>query len=233
MPNIVAVDFNESTHHPEFAAFQWPDCITMVQSLPAGDFRIDKPDSTILIERKAPGDLMESIKDRRLFNQIADMVKTTPWVYVIIDGVLMPTGDGMTRYFSGGKWTDRAWEWGSIQGTLLSIQELGAAIVFETDMHAAIKRIMARSHNDIKVAPRRDAYVFSPAESFLMALPGIGSDKAQKLVGALHIPGICLEWLTGDFDQPKIDGIGPKTKHGIQAFLGGKIILDLGDGNNG
>lgn len=233
MSNIITIDFNESIHHPETAAMQWPDCLTMVAPLPAGDVRIDMPDTTILIERKAPGDLLESVKDRRLFNQLAEMRQQTDWVYVLIHGVLIPTSDGMTRYLQNGAWIERQWEWGSIQGTLLSIQEIGAAIVQDTDLHGAIARIMARSRDSIKVPPRRDAYVFSPAESFLMSLPGIGSDKAQKLTALFGTPGMALEWLTSDYDQPHIDGIGAKTRQGVEAFLGGKIKLDLGEVKNG
>lgn len=229
MASIITIDFNESIHHPDFDKLSWPDCLTMVAPLPAGDVRIDMPDATILIERKAPGDLLESVKDRRLFNQLAEMRQQTEWVYVLIHGVLIPTGDGKTRYLDHGKWFDRDWQWGSIQGTLLSIQEIGAAIVQDTDLHGAIARIMARSRDSIKIPPRRDAYVFSPVESFLMSLPGIGSDKAQKLTALFGTPGIALEWLTSDYDQLHIDGIGKKTRQGVEDFLGGKIKLDLGE----
>ena len=229
MPAIITIDQNEAQHHPEFLRLAWDDCLVCSAPLPAGDVRIDMPDTTILIERKAPGDLLESVKDRRLFNQLAEMRQQTEWVYVLIHGILVPTSDGMTRYLQNGAWVDRQWEWGSIQGALLSIQEIGAAIVQDTDLHGAIARIMARSRDSIKVPPRRDAYVFSPAESFLMSLPGIGSDKAQKLITLLGTPGMALEWLTGEYDQPRIDGIGPKTRQGVEDFLGGKIKLELGE----
>jgi ERCC4-type nuclease len=225
MSNIITIDQNEATHHPEFMTFTWDDCLVCSALLPCGDFRIDMPDATILIERKAPGDLLESVKDRRLFNQVTEMLAITPWTYIVIHGVIIPTEDGV-EYKSGGKWQKRDWSWASIQGVFTSLQEQGAVIVQDTDIQGAISRIMNRSRDTIKVPPRRDTYVFSPAESFLMAIPGIGSDKAQKLSEIFTVPGFALEWLTSD-DPTYIPGIGEKTRQGVREFLGGIVTIQL------
>jgi len=219
MSNIITIDQNEVIHHPEFMRFAWDDCLVCSAPLPCGDFRIDMPDTTILIERKAPNDLLESVKDRRLFNQVTEMLAITPWVYVLIHGVVVPTTLGKTEYKKGDDWVYRDWDWGSIQGIFTSLQEQGAVIVQDTDLQGAMR-------DTIKVPPRRDVYVFSPAESFLMAIPGIGSDKAQKLSEIFTVPGFALEWLTSD-DPTYIPGIGEKTRQGVREFLGGIVTIQL------
>lgn len=228
---IITIDSNEAMHHPEFTRMQWEGCLVCVAPLLAGDVQIAMPDGTvILIERKAPHDLMESVKDRRLFNQVTEMKAVTDWVYVLVHGIMIPTDAGeKTSYMHpNGQWISRDWQWGSIQGILISCQELGTVVMHDNDFHGAIQRIMQRSRNEVKIAPRREQYVFSPAESLLMTVPGIGAHKAQEIMSTFGgVLGVALEWLTdpGMF-EPKIDGIGAKTKLAANEFFNGKLELN-------
>lgn len=224
---IITIDTNEATHHPEYLRMSWDGCLVSSANLAAGDFQIIVPDgTTILIERKSVPDLMASIADGRLFNQVAEMVKITPWCYVMIYGVMMETETG-TSYAKGGEWVEREWSWSSIQGSLLSVQEMGCGIVYTTDIHATISQLMNRSRNDVKIAPRREPYTFSPHETVLMSLPGIGSKKAQEILAVMPSLGMALEYLTGHADVSAIQGIGSKTRDNMRQFFGGKMIVDL------
>ena len=84
--------------------------------------------------------------------------------------------------------------------------------------------MVRRSRNDVKVAPRRHAYVFSPAEQIYMSFDGIGSDRAQKIATEYPDIGEGLEWLT-DLTAKSIAGIGVKTKTKIIEQIGGRIFF--------
>jgi ERCC4-type nuclease len=63
----------------------------MVQTLETGDLHIATDDDKLLIvERKAAMDFVNSIKDGRLFNQVARAKQITPYVYVVIVGSILP-----------------------------------------------------------------------------------------------------------------------------------------------
>jgi len=204
----------------------WNDALVSTAQLDAGDIEIMTPDGhLILIERKTPRDLLDSIKDRRLFNQCEAMVKRTQWSYLVVCGVFLHGLDDCV-------WIDRKpdktnWSWHSLQGALLSVQELGVGIIYDADFQGAVERIVNRSRNDVKITPRRESYVFEAQESLLMALPGIGSKKAVELCKLFPALANTLVWLTHpEYEEPKIKGIGKKTREKIRGFFGGGLEID-------
>ena len=92
--------------------------------LDAGDFWVITDDNRMLvIERKTPTDLLGSLKDERLFLQMAglqELRKEGYWPYLMISGDLQRGANGHVV-------TDRetGWSWNAVQGALLSIQEIG------------------------------------------------------------------------------------------------------------
>lgn len=226
---IVTVDSNEITHHPEFLKMDLDGCLVVGGKLQAGDFRINKPDgSIVLIERKSPRDLLESIRDRRLFNQMADMLEVTKWSYLLVNGHLRQSPEGNVDYSRRGVWEKTMWTWGSIQGSLLSLQELGALILYDVHVPDAIRRIVKRSQSNVKIEQRRKSHIYSKDESVLMAIPGIGGSKAHDIMMHFPTPGYALEWLTNErHEEPKIKGISNATKRKIINFFGGNIVLEV------
>jgi ERCC4-type nuclease len=223
---IITIDTNDAI---QVGHLQWPGALVSIASLPAGDLYAMCPDgATILIERKTPRDLLDSMQDGRLFNQIVGLVEGADFAYLLVTGEFMQTKTGVNCVVNSHITDVTGRSWHSLQGTLLSIQQLGCAILYDPDYHGAVERIINRSRDDIKVGPRRESYVFSPEENVLMALPGIGSNKAVEILKRFPSVGIALEWLTdpGIF-EPKIPGIAGGTKQKIADFIGGKLEVKL------
>ena len=207
----------------------------MVQTLETGDLHIATDDDKLLIvERKTANDFVSSIKDGRLFNQVARAKQLTPYVYVVIVGSILPAKHGKT--FVNGNLT--GWDYAAIQGVMLSIQELGASIVFcadDNDFLPCIVRLANRSRDSVPVMPVREANIFGGAENVLASLPGIGVKKAADLLG--HFPNVgSALWFLTDIDdkETKIPGIAENTKKNIVKLLGGKLNFEpIGVNENG
>jgi ERCC4-type nuclease len=175
----------------------------------------------IAIERKTPMDLLGSIKDNRLFNQAAGMRQQTPWAYLVVTGILGHTPDG--RVAVNGQLT--AWNWDSVQGALLSVQEMGVGIIAAlapTDFEETVLRLARRKRSPDKVLePVCQPRFMSPAEQLLTALPGIGWERAQVLLKEFGgRAGMALAWLTWKGTVYQVDGIGEMTKQSVRNALG-------------
>jgi ERCC4-type nuclease len=202
-------------------------CPSMVQTLETGDLHIATDDDKLLIiERKAAMDFVNSIKDGRLFNQVARAKQITPYVYVVIVGSILPVRGGKTAI--NGNLT--GWDYAAIQGVMVSIQELGAMIIHcadDNDFVAAVVRLANRSRDVIPVMPVRDAAIFGGAETILASLPGIGVKKAVDLLAHFPNAGSALWFLTDIEDtKTKIPGIAENTKKNIVKLLGGKLTYE-------
>jgi len=208
-------------------------CPSMVQTLETGDLHIATDDDKLLIvERKAAMDFVNSIKDGRLFNQVARAKQITPYVYVVIVGSILPVRGGKTAI--NGNLT--GWDYAAIQGVMVSIQELGAMIIHcadDNDFVAAVVRLANRSRDVIPVMPVREAAIFGGAENVLASLPGIGVKKAADLLKMFPNVGMALWFLTDINDtQTKIPGIAENTKKNIVKLLGGKLNFEpIGEQN--
>lgn len=219
---IITIDSNEHSHHPEHKTkFEEMGALCQVKSLDY-DFRVICPDGAILaIERKTPRDFLDSIKDRRLFNQVGGLVAGGQWAYVVIEGLFLPyDGYAWVCGKEGYQHEQTNWSWHSLQGALLSIQEMGCAIVYDPDFHGAVKRLVNRSRGDVKIVPRRDGYVFSEQESTLMTLPGIGSKKAQAYLKQFGTLGNAIMQLCAESIASDIDGWGKKSAQKLHDYFG-------------
>ena len=89
--------------------------------LDAGDVWLTTADNTVIIvERKTPTDLLNTLRAERLFAQCAAMREYSDWCYLVISGELQ-------RGASGKTWAEQrqtGWSWDSVQGALLTVQEL-------------------------------------------------------------------------------------------------------------
>jgi len=202
-------------------------CPSMVQYLETGDMHIVTDDDQLLIvERKSAPDFANSIKDGRLFNQVARAKQITPYVYVVIVGSIVPGAHGKT-YINGNL---TGWDYAAIQGVMVSIQELGAMIIHcadDNDFVACIVRLANRSRKAIPVMPVREAHVFGGAEVILASLPGIGAKKAADLLKHFPNAGSAIWFLTDiDDKETKIPGIAENTKRNIVKILGGKLNFE-------
>jgi ERCC4-type nuclease len=186
--------------------------------LECGDVQIACDDGAIVIvERKTPDDFLNSIADGRIFNQVRGMLKVSQWSYVVICGQFRYDKDGAV--ITDARQT--GWNYASVMGAALSIQEVGAFVTFcrdDADFEKEITRLATRSRDTLHVAPRKiEELGFT--NQLLCTLPGIGTERASKL----------LEWCGGSgaqalaaITQPatNIPGIPSSVIHNARFVLG-------------
>lgn len=193
--------FTQIANHPLLG-------IPEVVNLPAGDIWLDN----VIIERKEPHDLLESIKDGRLFNQCAEMRLHSDHCYLLILGQLIWGYDG--------KIIGIGWNFRSIQGALLQVQELGVGVVYaqdKTDLATSLVWLHKRNQiNQIILPQRKQAESLSPEIQMLSSLPGIGLERATELLKNYNLIDALLCLIDEDC---KVNGIGPKTKQNIRNLL--------------
>jgi ERCC4-type nuclease len=174
----------------------------------------------IAVERKTAGDLLNSLKDDRLFPQISRLRTLTPWAYLVITGKLQPGQDGRC-------WADMRetlWKYWSVEAALLTVQETGVGVVrvgAETDYEQTVIRLASRDRSDIRSRPARDLTLAGDGEIILAGLPGIGPDRAKALLEYCGTPAWALTHLTGEQTlNDRVPGIGEATKRRVRTALG-------------
>jgi len=202
---------------------------TAVLQLATGDVHALLEDGkTLVIERKTPDDLLNTLRDDRLLPQMARMVEMRldeqcagdmrTWPYLMITGQLYrgPNGNAVT----GDRGTT-GWNWDAVQGALLTIQEMGVFVVFaggDDDFEAAIIRLANRKREPIKLLPPRPPTILGPGATFLASLPGIGPEHALKLLE--WSAGNVAQALTGITDLSIDCPLATATRRRVRAALG-------------
>ena len=214
--------------------------LAAIAPLPAGDLMImtDSEDA-LLVERKTASDLLNTLRDDRLFPQVAKMVETTTFAYLAICGQLQPGPEG--KVIADGR--ESGWAWASLQGALLTIQEMGVHILYvssDHDYEQSIIRLANRDRTSKKIQPARDATLVSEREIILGSLPGIGPEKIQDILETCKTPAWALAFLSDDesIHNISIPGIAAGTKRRIRKALElpdwamlSVVHKDFGEGN--
>lgn len=202
-------------------ALTFGGAMTACSLLDAGDLLATTDDGTLLaIERKEPSDFLNSLRDDRLWPQLAGIRAASKWAYLLITGELRRGDDGKT--WADGRGT--GWAWNAVQGALLQAQEMGVMVAYaanNADYEPAVLRLAARSHKpEILLPPARDPRVMSQAEQILCSLPGIGYERVGALLEYTGSPAWALSFLTDLSAEAKVPGIGPGVKRAIRKALG-------------
>ncbi len=189
--------------------------------LDAGDLLATCDDGALLaIERKTPDDLLNSIREDRLWAQLAGIKALSKWAYLIITGELLRGPDGKVVSDRG----PTGWQWAAVQGALLQAQEMGVFVVHaggDTDYEAAVMRLAARSHRpEVLVPPAREPRILSEAERILTALPGIGPERVGPLLDYASTPAWAFNYLTDLSTNGLVTGVGPGIKRAIRKAFG-------------
>jgi DNA excision repair protein ERCC-4 len=138
--------------------------------LPAGDYVLS---DRLIVERKGPTDLAASIKDRRLFEQVARLAGAYPSVVLIVEG------DPVHMH-------EAAW-----QGALGRALTLGASVLRTRDVRdtaewiARLYRLEGKPASEPRGAPRVRRPTeddVQTAEDVLRSLPGISTVGAGRLL---------------------------------------------------
>lgn len=191
MITAIMIDSRE----PEFfQRLKFGGAPTMVTTLETGDVQAVTDDGcTLAFERKTPSDFLNSLKDDRLFPQLARMTEIrnaqarmdeqlTYFPYLVITGPFLPGANGKVN--ADGRET--GWGYASIMGTLLSIQEMGVFVTFcntDLDYEDCILRIGKRDRKpETKILAPRPARTLGPRFDFLAGIQGVEVEYAQKIL---------------------------------------------------
>lgn len=194
---------------------------TSVVALDHGDLMAACDDGTmILIERKTPDDFLNSLRDERLFPQLATLRSVTPWAYLVVTGELARGANDKVITDRG----ETGWSWHAVQGALISIQEMGVFTTFsggDMDYERCVIRLGNRERKPellLKrppVAPR----ILSIQENVIASLPGIGTERLQAV---MSYTGNSAVWALIALTDPEsvIPGVPNSTKLKIRNTLG-------------
>ena len=190
-----------------------------VAALPIGDAWLATEDTSLVVERKTLTDLLASIRDNRLFTQAAAMVSQSVWSYEVVTELPVIRSGCV---WAGGKLT--AWKWSSVQGALMTLQDIGVQVVFWEKGHQgyadALKFLADRDRGPVKVhLQKRDVVMQSRAEAILCGLPGISDGRAGTLLEHCSSAAWALDFLTGN-GGGSVPGVGPGTKEAVRQALG-------------
>ena len=193
---------------------------TAQTALDAGDLMATCDDNAILlVERKTPSDLLNTIRDKRLFPQCEGMCKVSPWSYLVITGLLYRDREGHVTVSGAGH---TGWNFDAVQGALLTCQEMGTGVVYcgsDQDYEQTVIRLGNRNRGTVCIKPPRDAYLLKSGEAALAALPGIGVERVQTLMQHFKRPADALVWLC-DSACSQVPGIGSGIKNAVRQALG-------------
>jgi hypothetical protein len=119
------------------------------------------------------------------------------WPYLVITGNLTATANGAVAT----EHRESAWSFASIQGALLSIQEMGVFIAQctgDSDYEACILRLGNRERKSVQyILPPRPPHQLGPGVGIIASLPGVGVDRALDILRwAGNSPAVALSGLT-------------------------------------
>lgn len=213
---------------PDYIAKQFTT-LPAVTRLDYGDVWLACDDGHMLyVERKTPDDLLGSLKDGRIFEQIHRMVtprltqqlngeKPTHWPYLVVTGPLTVGPNGTV--YTG---RDTGWAWNSVWGALLSIQEMGCMVTFapsDTEYAKTVMMLANRDRSDtVDIMPARMPIPLDARANLLCTLPGIGVERAKEIL--VWSGGNLAHALCGLTDLTIKTPIGEVTRKKVRGFLG-------------
>ena len=187
----VLIDSREPNHIKNLNFNGLPTAVTMLET---GDIQAVTDDGCeLLIERKTPDDFLNTLKDDRLFPQVARMTEKrnaqilagetpTVWSYLVITEPMTCSHDGKVITQRG----VTGWAYSAVMGAILSIQELGVHVVFcngDADFQDCVLRLGKRNRDaTMRIMPARIPNVLGPKAEFLAGLPGIGIESIQEIL---------------------------------------------------
>lgn len=204
---------------------------TTVMALEYGDLHvICDDDTTLIIERKTADDFLGSLASDRLMVQSAKCATArleaqlsfetmdSVWPYLVITGTFYPSANGKVI-------TDRGvtgWTWNSVMGALLTIQEMGTAVVFTPNNDSYEKSVMliaARNRKpETQILPPKPPTILSPAHQIIASLPGIGMERLRAV---MDYCGGMAGWALVGLTDPDFEfkGVPNSVKNSIRAAL--------------
>ena len=206
----IAVDDRERPSGIVAELEKLPGVTVKIEHLALGDYCID---GAVLIERKTATDFAQSLIDGRLFGQAGRMTTSNLRPAYIIEGTSAEwSGLGVSRE--------------ALQGALVTLMLIFDVPVFRSTDAAESARLIFYTGSqlvrlrDPGYAPYRQAKAKrkkSRQLRVLQSLPGVGPDRAKRLLERFGTVRACFAASTAEFME--VHGIGPKTAAAIDHLV--------------
>jgi hypothetical protein len=168
---------------------------------PASYLAVCADGAQLAIRVMATNELRHALRDKTLYADMIKLRNLSPWAYLITLEGKRTLGDDLS-------------------GALLSVQETGVGTLHikQETLVETVQRLASRDRTTRRVRPPRDVLFADPDLDMLLALPGIGEQKAVALLEHCGSAAWALMVLTDD--QHEFPGIGPETRRKVREALG-------------
>lgn len=208
-PVTIVVDSRETRAGTATRLEAIPGVTVIRKELPSGDYIIGEG---VAVERKAAADLVASIMDGRLFEQLAKMTIEHERVVVLVEGNVYETRSAISEV--------------ALDGALSYLSLLSGAQVIASPNVGATVRLLHRMAVHIQHGlgyqiPLRASKPKAPvalAQFLVEGLPGVGPTTAMALLERFGSP--LAVFSASKTDLLAVKGVGPKTADVIRAALG-------------
>ncbi|MBV8899361.1 MAG: nuclease [Verrucomicrobia bacterium] len=207
----IVVDDRETASGMMEYLYQVPDLHVCVQRLHTGDYVVD---GAAIFERKSACDFASSLIDGRLFAQASRLAQQPQRAAFILEG-------------PASAWESLGVRREALQGALVSltlifdlpvlrtrdVEETAHVLLYAARQLARLQRADPLPYRLNKAKRRRTRQL-----RILQSLPGIGSDRAKRLLDHFGNVQACFTASTKELSQ--VPGIGLKTAATIRDLLG-------------
>jgi len=198
--------------------------LAKVVFLPYGDYWFyTASGGRVCIERKTIADLLNSLREGRLQQQLRRMLQEDAEVILLIEGYWTCNKDFKIKH--GGGLT--GWDLASLSNFLLTVQREGTRLVYSPNQGATVYllvqlyRYYQKPKHKALTARPKPLFFFDDLQSrrvyFLMGLPGIGEELAHRILAKFPLPG---EILLSPERLAEVPGVGTKKINEIVKILG-------------
>ena len=198
LPIHIIADDRECKSEVIASLLQIEDVDVSIRRLSIGDYQID---NRLIVERKTLKDFVVSIIDGRLFKQMIRLANSNSKCVLILEGMVSETAElGMTRE--------------ALQGALITVSLiLGIPVLRSKDPSETAKLIVyigrqiesmamgGVQRHGYRPKNKRKRQLF-----ILQGLPGIGSERAERLLARFGSVEVAISASSGELQT--VDGIG-------------------------
>lgn len=191
-----------------------------VVTLPIGDAIVG---GLIAIERKRTDDFVASLMDGRLFHQAAALAESFRERAIIVEGdfsaeVLC----GMESNSVRGAMMSLQFDWGIHVFRARDVRESSIYVLLAAERTARRKGARGRPASHAMKVSKDELASGGGVEEMLLALPGIGPDRAANIAAAYPTFPQLMQASARDLAQ--IEGVGPTTAGRLYGLLHGKKV---------
>lgn len=187
------------------------EALVSVETLPVADVIVA---GRLAIERKRTDDFAASLKDGRLFQQVARMADEFPERILLVEGdfdreAVGALGGSALR----GALLSLALDWRTVP---IRTRDVNDSAAFVVQAHA---RVLARSQRLARTprsaVPKLEP--LAPAASLLATIPGVGAQRADTI--AARFPTAALLMRASETELASLDGVGPETARAVKRIF--------------